>query len=152
MAPTTNPPPQRFVEFVLDTVHFAFALEDVQRVIRAVAVTPVPGAGRCVMGAIDLHGTIVPVFDTRALLGLESRTLQPSDHFMIAHGSRTRAFAVDRVVGSFECSLLERPASYLMGVARLQGVARRGDGMILVHDLKRFMALDHAMPLEPVRD
>lgn len=149
MAPTANPP-QNFVEFVLDTEHFAFALDDVQRVIRAVAVTPVPGAGRCVMGAIDIHGEIVPVFDTRALLGLDSRALQPSDHFMIARGSRPRAFAVDRVVGSFECSVLERPVSYLMGSARLEGVARRGDGMILVHDMKRFMALDHAVPLEPV--
>jgi len=99
------------------------------------------------MGVIDVHGVITPVFDTRALFGLPRRPLRTSDHIMIAKGARPRAFVADEVCGSFESADVAHPASYLMGVAQLKGVAKREDGMILVHDMKQFMALDLALPV-----
>lgn len=136
-----------YVEFSLDALRIAFALEDIQRVVRAVAVTPVPGASPCVLGVIDVHGAVMPVFDTRVLLGLPRKPLRTSDHIMIAQGARPRAFIADEVRGSFECADVELPESYLLGTAPLKGVARRKDGMILVHDMKQFMSLDHAIAL-----
>jgi purine-binding chemotaxis protein CheW len=139
----------KFIAFTLDSTRIAFALDDIDRVIRAVAVTPVPGASPCVMGVINIHGTVTPLFDTRALLGLPSRPLRPSDHIMITRSpSRPRAFIADEVLGSFECDDLAAPESYLIGTSKVKGVARREDGMVLVHDLKQLMALDDAMPIQ----
>ena len=143
------PSSSHFVTFTLDSTRIAFALADIDRVIRAVAVTPVPGASACVMGVINVHGTVMPLFDTRALLGMPSRPIRASDHIMIGRATaKPRAYIADQVLGSFECDDLTMPDSYLVGVSRVLGVARRGDGMVLIHDLKQLMALDEAMPIQ----
>lgn len=142
----------RYVEFLLDSLHIAFALDDIRRVVRAVAVTRVPGASHCVMGVINVHGEVIPLFDTRVLLGQPSRAVRASDHILIARGSQPRAFVADQVLGSFECPEVTAPQSFMTCVAGMQGVAKRADGMILVHDIKRFMALDIALPMELVRE
>jgi purine-binding chemotaxis protein CheW len=137
-----------FLAFTLDSTRIAFALDDIERVIRAVAVTPVPGASPCVMGVIDVHGTVTTLFDTRALLGMPSRPLRTTDHIMIARSAaRPRAFVADEVLGNFECDEIASPRSYLVGTSRVQGVAQLDDGMVLVHDLKQLMAIDGAMPI-----
>jgi purine-binding chemotaxis protein CheW len=53
------------VVFALDDQRYALALTCVQRSIRVVAVTPLPGAPAIVMGVIDLGGVVIPVIDIR---------------------------------------------------------------------------------------
>lgn len=136
-----------FIEVTLDTARVAFALQDVRRVVRAVEVVPVPGAHACLLGMIDLHGEVLPAFDTRVLLGLPARPIQPSDHFVICRGARPRAFLVDEVRDSFESESPARPRSFAADASGLRGVLRREDGLILVHDMNRFMAFDEALPV-----
>ena len=142
--------PRSLVEVRLAGLALAFALPDVRRVVRAVAVTPVPGAPGCLLGLIVVHGTPVPLYDLRRMLGLPTRALQLDDRFLIAgEEGDQRAFVVDAVTGATEAQEAGAPASQAMAAAGVRGLARRGDGLLVIHDVRRFMAHESAQVLHP---
>jgi purine-binding chemotaxis protein CheW len=51
---------------------YALELAAVREVVPDPEVTPVPGAPPAVLGVFNLRGEVVPLFDTAALLGLDS--------------------------------------------------------------------------------
>lgn len=137
-----------FVELRLDTARLGIALQDVDHVLRAAALSPVPGAHACLLGILDLRGEPVPVYDTRRLLGLPTRELQPQDRFVLARsGSRRVAFVADEVSGIVEADEQLQGAGFAAAAAGVRGVAASPDGMLLVQDFKRFHFLEHAIPI-----
>jgi chemotaxis signal transduction protein len=115
--PTGSMRTTTFVEAVLDPVRVGVPLQDIDRVVRAVAVQVVPGAPGCLLGAIDVAGEWVSVYDTRTLLGLPSRALRASDRIVL-----TRAhcgLVVDEVLGTVEpepVDLVDRVALHAAGL------------------------------------
>jgi purine-binding chemotaxis protein CheW len=86
--------------FHLDERQFSLKLSVVQRVIRAVEVTPVPNALELVLGLINMQGQLIYVVDTRKLLDLPEREIDLTDQFIIVNSSGlTVALVVDRVAG-----------------------------------------------------
>lgn len=125
------------VIFVLDGQQFALPLLMVERVVRAVAVTPLPKAPAVVLGIIDFHGEIVPVMDIRVRLGLPPRLIALSDQFVIARTpDRHIAFVVEEILDVAEWRDEDRvPADELVsGIEFLDGVLRNREGMILMYD------------------
>jgi purine-binding chemotaxis protein CheW len=59
---------------------------DVRELLRAVAILPLPQAPAEIEGVINLRGTVVPVLDLRARLGLAAKPLEPSDHLIVLKG------------------------------------------------------------------
>jgi purine-binding chemotaxis protein CheW len=74
--------------FALDDSLYALPLPSVERVIRAVEITALPGAPRIVLGVIDARGRIIPVLDIRMRLGLPERELACDDRFIVARSER----------------------------------------------------------------
>jgi chemotaxis signal transduction protein len=75
---------------------YAVPVENVREVATLGDVAPLPGAGSIVLGVQNLHGQILPVFDTAALFGLPS---SPAARVLVAeHSGRSAGFAVDSVV------------------------------------------------------
>src|SRR5690606_24583504 len=107
----------------------AIPVDDVSEIVRAVAVTPLPGAPAVVEGIIDLRGTLIPVLDLRARLGLTRRPVSPGDHFVVIRRvEQPLALRVDRVqslvdlaeVGEVESLPEVAPsAEYVAGIIRL---------------------------------
>jgi purine-binding chemotaxis protein CheW len=139
------------VVFRLDEHRFALPLPIVERVVRSVAVTALPKAPALVLGAIDVQGRIVPVYDVRRGFRLPQREIRLTDQLAIA---RTRfrpvAFVVDQAEG-----VVERPASAIVsaahlssGLAHIRGVVRLADGLAVIHDLDQFLSIDDAHALE----
>lgn len=64
---------EQFLVFTLDKQRCALRLSKVERVLRAVEVTTLPGANLppSVRGVVNVHGTVLPVFELR-----ESKILQ----------------------------------------------------------------------------
>jgi purine-binding chemotaxis protein CheW len=126
-------------------------LAAVQRVVRAVEVTPLPKAPLIVLGVINVQGQIIPVFNLRKRFSLKQREIEPSNQFIIAT-TRTRvvALVVDTVVGVIE--RLEKeilaPASILSDMEYVEGVTKFEDGIIFIHDLGGFLSLDEAKQLD----
>ncbi len=94
---------RRYVVFAVADRRLAIAIQQVGRVIYAVEITPVPGLPSSVVGAVSLHGEIVPVVDLRRRLGLPERELELSDQFILVQRGALRWFLVsDGVVGVVE--------------------------------------------------
>src|SRR3989338_9303720 len=95
----------QFVVFRLDKQRYALPLAAVERVVRAVEVTPLPNAPPIVLGAIDFHGRVLPVLDVRRRFLLSDRQVRHEDWFLLAHLTRyTVVLAVDESEGVIERS------------------------------------------------
>lgn len=139
----------RFLEVLCDATRVAFPLQDVARVIQAAAVQPVPGSRGCLLGALDVGGDLVTVYDARRLLGLPSRPLRASDRIVIAARPARCALLVDGVAGIVEAVETGLRQTLDWRATGVRGVATGPDGMLLVHDLRRLLDLQRAIPLHP---
>ena len=133
------------VVFSLDGQRYALALGSVQRVIRAVAITPLPSAPAIVLGVIDLGGAVVPVVDIRRRFGHAPRGPRLSDHLVVATtGRRDVALLVDETNGVVDGSPERFVAAgeVLPGIPLVDGAVKLEDGLILIHDLARLLSLE----------
>lgn len=137
-----------FLELRVDAVRLGLPLAQVERVLRAAAVTPVPGVRGCLLGLLDVHGTLTPVYDTRKLLGLPARALRASDRIVLARdASGACGFIADDVTTAAGPELLAAPDSFGVQASGLRGIARVGDDLLFVRDLRQFLYLDRAVPI-----
>lgn len=136
-----------YVEAVVDALHVAFPLQSVDRVLRAVAVHPVPEGAGCLLGAIDLAGEFIPLYDLRRMLGLPSRPLRASDRMVLLGEPVRCGFVVDDVPGTVQPEALQLADAFSLHAAGLRGVARTPGGMLLVHDPRSLLALERAIPI-----
>jgi purine-binding chemotaxis protein CheW len=136
-----------YVEAVVDAMHIAFPVQDVERVVRAVAVHPVPQAAGCLLGTIDVAGEIVPVYDLRRMLGLPARPLCAADRMLLLRAPTRCGLVVDVVAGTAQAEPLELTEEAGLHAAGLRGVARTSTGVLLVHEPRRLLALERAIPI-----
>jgi purine-binding chemotaxis protein CheW len=114
-------------------------------------LTPLPAAPRIVLGVIDLHGSIVPVVNTRSRFGLPPRQVTPADRLVFVRTNRRRlALVVDDVdeVLEYPEDRIRRADDIVPGTDYLLGVAKLEDGLVLIHDLDTFLALGEERSLE----
>ena len=130
------------VVFALDEVRFALSMNVVERVVRAVEVSPVPDAPPGVIGVINLHGRIIPVFDIRPRFNLAPREIRVSDHLLIAHaGDRDVAVLVDAAVDvvAADDTSVTLAADTLASLGAVEGVVVQGGAIVPIQDLSRFL-------------
>jgi purine-binding chemotaxis protein CheW len=139
------------VVFRLDRGNFALPLASVDRVIRAVAVAPLPGAPNVILGAISVEGRHVPVLSLRRRLSFPDRELRASDQFILARlNGREVALLIDEISGVVERepSAISDPAALAPGLERFDGVIDLEDGLGLIHDPEALLSLDEASDLK----
>jgi purine-binding chemotaxis protein CheW len=140
----------RLVNFNLDDQKYALFLSAVIRIIRVVEITSLPKATEIVLGVINMHGLIIPVFDVRKRFQLPQREIQLDHHLIVASTSkRTVALLVDSVSDVIEISEEKIIAGekILPGLEYVEGVVKMEDGMILIHDLEQFLSLQEEKAL-----
>ena len=141
----------QLVVFRLHEQRYALSLAAVERIVRAVEVTPLPGAPAIVLGAIDVEGRVLPVLNLRRRFLLPEREISPVDQFLIAWTTRRMvALVMDEAHG-----VIEREQSAVIGSDRIvsgleqfQGVVKLDDGLVLIHDLEKFLSLDEVRTLD----
>ncbi|MHB8724036.1 MAG: chemotaxis protein CheW [Casimicrobiaceae bacterium] len=141
----------QLVVFRLDEQRYALPLAAVKRVIPAVEVTSLPDAPGIVLGAIDLAGDVLPVLDVRQRFHLQEHAVCPADQFVIAQTARrTVALVVDEALGVIgrTKSAVTDPAQIVPGLEQLQGVIKLDDGLVLIHDLEKFLSLNEERALD----
>lgn len=137
--------------FTLDDWRCALELSAVERAYRAVAVTPLPEAPDIVLGVVNVRGVVLPVIDIRRRFRLPEKPLTPDDQLIVAHSSgRLVVLVVDGVTGVIECSAQDvtSASAIVPDMEYVEGVARLKDGLILIHDLARFLSLEEKAALE----
>jgi purine-binding chemotaxis protein CheW len=141
---------QLFV-FTLEGCRYALRLSAVERVVRAVEITPLPKAPEIVLGIVNMHGSIVPVVNVRRRFRLPDREIDPGDQLILANTSRWRvALLADSVNGVVECLKQDVISAQRLppGVKYVEGVVKLEDGMVLIHNLETFLSLDEAKGLD----
>jgi purine-binding chemotaxis protein CheW len=146
----------KWVVFSLDAGRYALPLSAVERIVRAVEITRLPSAPPIVLGAIDVQGRVLPVFNLRRRFGLRERDIAPADQFVIARSAnRAVVLVVDAAQGVLQSPVSDTvsAASIATGLGHIGGVIRLPDGLVLIQDLDLLLsaaesrALDEA--LEP---
>ena len=123
---------------------FALPAESVRQVLRMAAPAPVPGAPAALRGVLNVHGSLVPVIDVRARLGLPSRPLDPDAHLVLARtAAGLVALEVDRVieVGEFADSAADAGSRWASASQLIAGAVKVRDGVALVQALDAIAAL-----------
>ena len=142
---------RKLVTFSLDDRAFALYVSAVQRIIRVVEVTPLPKAPEIVVGIINLQGKLIPVFDIRMRFRLPPREVRLNDELIIATTEmRTVAFIVDSVN-----DVIEIPEEKIIAAEQIlpeleyvEGVVKTEGGMVLIHDLEKFLSLHEEKTLD----
>jgi purine-binding chemotaxis protein CheW len=137
--------------FILDEGHYALDLSVVERIIQSVEITPLPEAPDIVLGIINIKGKIIPVVNIRRRFRLSEKDIEPTNRLIIAHTlKRTVALVVDVVLGVIETpeDRVVKAGTVLPGLDYVQGVVKMEDGMILIHDLNKFLSLEEEQTLD----
>lgn len=103
----------RCISFRVGDELYAVELAAVREVIVPPAAVPVPGAGREVVGVINLRGNVVTVLNSRAMLGLPGAPTGPSARVLVLdEGGESVGALVDAVddIIFVETSALQSPA------------------------------------------
>ena len=136
----------QLVVFRVDEQRFALPLSTVERLLRAVEITPVPDAPAIMLGAIDVHGRVLPVLDIRRRFRLPRRVLTPDHSFLIAHTSYgSIVLVVDEAEGVIERrddEITPVASLPLAGNDQFPGVLTLDSGLALIQDLERFLSAD----------
>ncbi len=131
--------------FALDGYRYALHLPAVERVVRAVEITPLPKPPEIVLGVVNMHGSIVPVVNIRRRFRLPEREIDPGDQLILTHTSRRSvallADSVDGVIESLEQDIVAAQ-NFLPKVEYVEGVLKFQDGMVLIHDIDTFLSFD----------
>lgn len=141
----------QWVVFGLDELRYALPLRAVERVVRAAYVTPLPSAPPIVLGALNIEGQVLPVFDIRRKFRLAERKIRPEHQFLIVRSMhRLVVLAVDSAHG-----LLELPVNACVNAATLipeyghiRGVIPLEDGLVLIQDLDLLLSPDESRALD----
>ncbi len=129
-----------FLELDVGGQRFALPEESVLRVVRSVAIVPLPNAPAVISGVIRYEGEAIPVMDLRTRLFGGAREINLSDHFVIARRENEKSLALhtDRAL-----ELLSLPESVVTeatkGDRAVSGMITIDDGLILVLDVERFL-------------
>ena len=131
--------------FTLDDQRYALPLPAADRVVRMVAITPLPKAPEIVLGVVNIHGRVIPVINVRQRFCLPQREIALTDQLLVVHTKRRPvalvADAVLDVIACAEQSLIETE-SILPRLDYVEGVVKLSDGLILIHDLDKFLSLE----------
>jgi len=134
----------------VDGQTYALPLAAVDRILRMVEVTLLPGAPDVVEGVIDIQGEVVPVVSIRRRLGLTHRPREISDSLVVAH-ARNRRLAV---IAESVLGVVERSSDDVVntsGIARgnqyIEGLLKTTDGLVLIQDLEKFFSFEEESSL-----
>ena len=132
-----------FLVLEVEGGRFGIRPSEVREVVRAVTVSELPGASPLYEGVINLRGQVVPVVDSRALLGLPTRPMRHQDHLVVVQaGEQVLALRVDRALdlAPFSPSEAELTDASGYGMKCVNEIARTPDGLLQVLSPSKFLS------------
>jgi purine-binding chemotaxis protein CheW len=137
--------------FEVEGRRYGLPTADVRELVRAVAITPLPGAPAAIEGVVNVRGRVLPVLNVRARFRLPPRALDPADHFIVASaGTRGVILRVDRAthLALVDEAAVKTPQDVASRAAYVAGVAEIDGGLVLIHDVATFLSAAEAASLD----
>ena len=141
----------QYLVFILDCQRYALHLSAVDRVVRIVHITPVPIAPDIVLGIVNIEGRVIPVINVRQRFNLPKRAISLSDRLIFARTKRRSvALVADAVNDVIECSEWNTISAehILPDAGHVEGIIKFEDGLILIHNLDKFLSLEEEASLD----
>ncbi|MDP2372796.1 chemotaxis protein CheW [Reyranella sp.] len=141
--------------FELSSYRYAIPMADTREIFCVPSIVPLPKAPLFIEGIVNIRGAVIPVLDVRKRFRLPEKAPQPADHLVVAQaGPRMVALRVDRVLGTEEVDPkhIEDAAAITPRLEYVAGVAKLPDGLVLIHDLRTFLAESEARQLDRALD
>lgn len=129
---------QPFLLFTIDQQHFGLDLTYVERILWAMAVTPIPTPHPALLGMINVHEQMIPVLNMRHVFGQKERDLELNDQFIICkYGAKSMALWVDHVrdVTSLAQEELTQTEPLLPYAQLIQAIAYDKQQMVFILEL-----------------
>jgi purine-binding chemotaxis protein CheW len=137
----------RWVSFTVADETYALNVLDVQEVLRAAEITPIPGAHPAIRGIINLRGNVVTILDARTFFKLPDKPFDDDSRIMVAElrsgevagivvDSVAEVIALDEdVVNEAKRSGNDDGSAHILGVVTQQS-EKGSDKLIILVDLK----------------
>ena len=129
--------------FMIGEIFVALPLSDVERVVRAAQISPVPGSPDTLYGMINIGGEILPVINTRKLFSLPEKALSLDDCLIIIRVfGRSLVLLVDHVAGVRDLDMQDvfKTDPLVSGIKYLRGAACLENDIIYIYNLDQFCA------------
>ncbi len=141
----------QYLVFTLDSQRYALLLSAVDRVVHVVHITPVSSAPDILLGIVNVEGRVIPAINVRQRFNLPKRAISLSDRLIFARTKRRSvALVVDAVTDVIECSEWNMISAehILSDLGHVEGVIKFEDGLILIHNLDKFLSLEEEASLD----
>jgi purine-binding chemotaxis protein CheW len=116
-----------------------------------VHITPVSSAPDIVLGIVNIEGRVIPAINVRQRFNLPKRAIALSDRLVFARTKRRSvaliADAVTDVIEGSEWNMISAE-HILPGLGHVEGVIKFEDGLILIHNLDKFLSLEEEASLD----
>lgn len=137
------------VGFVVGSVSYAVAIEQVREIVNPVPLTPVPHVPSAVAGVVDHRGEIVPIVDLRARFGLpKGEPVRRPKWILVEVEGRSVGLLVDRMTQVFSAKSEELRPPPELGEGALDrailAVMNRDGALTFVLDLNRWSEITRA--------
>ncbi|MDY0191715.1 MAG: chemotaxis protein CheW [Desulfuromonas sp.] len=133
----------KLIVFALGQLQCGIALEAVERVVRVVEITPLPGVLPMLLGVVNVQGQVVPVVDISQRFGFTLRPVTLSDQLLITKwNGRILALKVDTVCEVCDCPDNSHfsAESIMPNLPFIKGVVKSANGLILIQDLNQLVS------------
>ena len=131
----------KLVVFILDGKKFSLHLDNMERVIQAVEITPIPKAPETIMGIINIQGEVVPVINIRKKFNLLCKEIDIDDKIIIVKTSAKKfGIVVDEIEGYFESTAYAvlKGESVWPGLEYVDEVVKISDELVLINNPENF--------------
>ena len=121
---------------------FGLPAQNVVEIIRAVAVSPLPGSPTTISGVINVRGSTVVVIDPAVRFGKAETPVKPDDNFvLVATATRTIAVRVEIAEDLIDVddATISAAKSASSTVDKIHGVAAMPDGALVIYDVGAFL-------------
>jgi len=128
--------------FEVEGQHFGVRSADVVQVLRAASLSPLPQAPESIEGVLNLRGCLVPVLDTRKLLGLPANPMRHTDHLIVVvAGGQVLTLRADRATNLVRVESDQTAAAQTGAhVHVIDFIAKTSAGLVHVLDLQRLLS------------
>jgi purine-binding chemotaxis protein CheW len=137
----------QYLTFALGDEEYAVEILKVQEIRGYSAITPIPNTPAYIKGVMNLRGTIVPVVDLRAKLGMEAAEYTPFTVIIVVTvGARVMGVVVDGVSDVLNIPAADIQATPDFGgvvdAEFMTGMAKAGDKLVVLLDIDRVLGGD----------
>ncbi|ABD40743.1 CheW protein [Methanospirillum hungatei JF-1] len=139
--------------FTVRNVRFGIPAVLLDHVIRMVAITPVDDPPRGIVGIINYHGDVLPVFSFRRYLSLDEKSPAIQDFLIIVKEERHMAIIAETISGVYHIEdEVISPEQLCAGMKGITGIYRCDDGLLIISHPKDLLGIEDQEKISAIRE